>query len=116
MPRGLHKRAAEMASAEGCSLNQFLVTAVSYYVGGRELSKKAVEVMVNNSWNITNNFVRFNVDAAFEPVQVGTIYFGGGTLGPTVHQVREIFGIRMATTPALGQALAFNRVAGDQNG
>jgi predicted RNase H-like HicB family nuclease len=122
MPRGLHKRAAEMASAEGCSLNQFLVTAVSYYVGGRELSKKAIEVMVSNSWNITtNNFVRFNVDAGFESVQVGgagTVYFGGGAsaIGPTVQQGREMFGIRMATTPALGQALSFNRVAGDQNG
>jgi len=36
MPRGLHKRAAEMASSENVSLNQWLVSAVSHYLGGRE--------------------------------------------------------------------------------
>jgi predicted RNase H-like HicB family nuclease len=121
MPRGLHKRAAEMASSEGCSLNQLLVTAVSYYVGGRELSRKAIEVMVNNSWNFTtnNNFVRLNVDSGFDTVQIGggAVHIGGGVMGPQIApHGRELFGFKMATTPALGQAFPFNRCVGDHDG
>lgn len=37
MPRMLHKQAAELAELEGCSLNQLLVTAISYYVSGKTL-------------------------------------------------------------------------------
>jgi predicted RNase H-like HicB family nuclease len=36
MPRNLHKQAAELAELEGCSLNQLLVTAISFYVGGKQ--------------------------------------------------------------------------------
>lgn len=38
MPRNLHKQAAELADLEGCSLNQLLVTAISHYVGGKQLA------------------------------------------------------------------------------
>jgi predicted RNase H-like HicB family nuclease len=36
MPRGLHKRAAEMAATEATSLNQLLVTAIASHLGKRE--------------------------------------------------------------------------------
>ncbi len=36
MPRNLHRQAAELAELEGCSLNQLLVTAISFYVGGKQ--------------------------------------------------------------------------------
>lgn len=36
MPRNLHKQAAELAELERCSLNQLLVTAVSFYVSGKQ--------------------------------------------------------------------------------
>lgn len=37
IPRGLHKRAAELSALEGVSLNQLLTTAISFYVGQRKL-------------------------------------------------------------------------------
>jgi predicted RNase H-like HicB family nuclease len=42
VPRGLHKRAAEMASSEGTSLNQWLVSAISQYVGCKEAVREAI--------------------------------------------------------------------------
>jgi predicted RNase H-like HicB family nuclease len=42
VPRGLHKRAAEMASSEGTSLNQWLVAAISEYVGCKEAVREAI--------------------------------------------------------------------------
>lgn len=45
LPRGLHKRAAEMASSEGVSLNQWLVAAVGHYLGSRETLNAAVDQM-----------------------------------------------------------------------
>jgi predicted RNase H-like HicB family nuclease len=43
LPRGLHKRAAEMASTEGVSLNQWLVSSVAHYLGTREALQVAVD-------------------------------------------------------------------------
>src|ERR1700722_16701509 len=43
IPRGLHKRAAEMASAEGTSLNQWLSTAISHYLGSAEGIQVAID-------------------------------------------------------------------------
>ncbi len=40
VPRGLHKQAVEMASSEGTSLNQLLVTAIANYLGGRKVLKE----------------------------------------------------------------------------
>lgn len=48
MPRGLHKRSAEMASSEGCSLNQWIVSAVAHYLGGKEAMKAAVDCIFTN--------------------------------------------------------------------
>jgi predicted RNase H-like HicB family nuclease len=36
IPRGLHKRAAEMALSEGSSLNQWLTGAIAHYLGSHE--------------------------------------------------------------------------------
>ena len=36
IPRGLHKRAVEMACAEGTSVNQWLVSAVGHYLGSHD--------------------------------------------------------------------------------
>lgn len=102
MPRGLHKRAAEMASSEGCSLNQWLVSAVSFYLGGRELTRMAVEVMVKNSWNFTtnNNYIRVNIES-----NPDAIYTGLGT--PSASLGTEFFGFRTTTTPALAPTVYF---------
>ena len=43
IPRGLHKRAAEMASAEGTSLNQWLSTAIAFYLGSVEGFEAAID-------------------------------------------------------------------------
>jgi predicted RNase H-like HicB family nuclease len=92
MPRGLHKRAAEMASSEGCSLNQWLVTAVSFYLGGHELTRMAVDVIVKNSWNFTtNSYIRMNFPESGQDVYTGV-------QSPSVSL--DIFGFR-TTTPAL---------------
>jgi predicted RNase H-like HicB family nuclease len=45
LPRGLHKRAAEMASSEGVSLNQWFVSAIGHYLGSRETLNAAVDQM-----------------------------------------------------------------------
>lgn len=37
IPRGLHRRAAEVAAEEGVSLNQFLTSAISYIVGQKNV-------------------------------------------------------------------------------
>lgn len=47
MPRNLHKQAAELAELEGCSLNQLLVTAISFYVGGKQ-SVSSVEAFMQS--------------------------------------------------------------------
>jgi predicted RNase H-like HicB family nuclease len=97
MPRGLHKRAAEMASSEGCSLNQWLVSAVSFYLGGHELTRMAVEVMVKNSWSFTtnNNYIRVNIESNPESLNTGL-----GAVSASLGSQR--FGLRTTTTPALG--------------
>jgi predicted RNase H-like HicB family nuclease len=43
LPRGLHKRAAEMASAEGVSLNQWFTAAIGHYLGTQEAVGQAVD-------------------------------------------------------------------------
>jgi predicted RNase H-like HicB family nuclease len=45
IPRGLHKRAAEAAAAEGASLNQWLVAAIANYLG----AKDALREMANRA-------------------------------------------------------------------
>ena len=99
MPRGLHKRAVEMASSEGCSLNQWLVTAVSFYLGGHELTRMAVEVMVKNTWNFTNNNY-IQLDIGTNP---DVIYTGIAT--PAASLGNEFFGFRTTTTPVLAPTM-----------
>jgi len=56
IPRGLHKRTAEMASSEGSSLNQWLTTAIAHYLGGREATHRAVDMVFKNyTVSITTN-------------------------------------------------------------
>jgi predicted RNase H-like HicB family nuclease len=58
IPRGLHKRAAEMALSEGASLNLWLTGAISHYLG----SKEGLHIMARNllanmpTVNFTTNF------------------------------------------------------------
>jgi predicted RNase H-like HicB family nuclease len=46
IPRGLHKRSAEMASLEGVSLNQWLTTALAHYLGSHEGFRATVDRML----------------------------------------------------------------------
>ena len=43
LPRGLHRRAAQMAEREGTSLNQFLVAAIAERVGASSLYERMVQ-------------------------------------------------------------------------
>lgn len=43
IPRGLHKRVAEMASSDGVSINQFLTNALATFVGAKSVANKLVE-------------------------------------------------------------------------
>jgi predicted RNase H-like HicB family nuclease len=69
LPRSIHKQAAAMASNEGTSLNQFLVTAIAHYVGrnhGRlEAAKSAAsEFAVVRQWIYANYATGGNIDTA----------------------------------------------------
>jgi len=62
MPRGLHKRAVEMASSENVSLNQWIVTAVSCYLGGHEaVNRTLLPALQSFRMNV---FVNFAVTSA----------------------------------------------------
>lgn len=52
LPRSLHRQVAEMAELEDSSINQLLVTAISHYVGGKQLMNS-----LSRSAHITNNNV-----------------------------------------------------------
>jgi len=58
IPRGLHKRAAEMALSEGASLNLWLTGAIAYYLGSHDgLHVMARNLLANMpSINFTTNF------------------------------------------------------------
>ncbi len=43
LPRGLHRRAAQMAERDGTSLNQFLVSAIAERVGAESLYARMVQ-------------------------------------------------------------------------
>ncbi|MDE2157028.1 MAG: type II toxin-antitoxin system HicB family antitoxin [Xanthomonadaceae bacterium] len=43
IPRGLHKRVAEMAMSEGASINQFLTNALATFVGAKSIADRLVE-------------------------------------------------------------------------
>jgi predicted RNase H-like HicB family nuclease len=43
IPRGLHKRVAEQALSEGVSINQFLATAISSFVGAKSIADKLID-------------------------------------------------------------------------
>lgn len=43
IPRGLHKRVAEMAMSEGASINQFLTNALATFVGAKSLADRLIE-------------------------------------------------------------------------
>src|SRR5579862_8055093 len=42
MPRGLHRQAAEIASAQGTSLNQLFVTAIAQYLGAVQIARQPI--------------------------------------------------------------------------
>lgn len=85
LPRGLHKRAAEMASSEGVSLNQWLVSAIGHYLGSRETLNAAVDQMCSRiavpSRVGTTMFVydmTFNITSPAVSDQVVSSIFGQG--------------------------------------
>ncbi|AHX13364.1 antitoxin HicB [Dyella jiangningensis] len=43
IPRGLHKRVAEMAQSDGVSVNQFLTNALATFVGAKSVADKVIE-------------------------------------------------------------------------
>jgi len=43
IPRGLHKRVAEMAQSDGVSINQFLTNALATFVGAKSVADKMIE-------------------------------------------------------------------------
>lgn len=43
IPRGLHKRVAEMATSEGASINQFITTALATYVGAKAMTDRLIK-------------------------------------------------------------------------
>lgn len=51
MPRSLHRQAAELAELEGTSLNQFLVTAIAHYVGGKSLVETLRQEALSSAGN-----------------------------------------------------------------
>jgi predicted RNase H-like HicB family nuclease len=94
IPRGLHKRAAEMAVSEGISLNLWLTGAISHYLGAKDgLQAMARQTVVTiQSFNLTANIsvmtdVRFskeslsNSDFGLSPrIRSGSFYYS-----PTVN-------------------------------
>jgi antitoxin HicB len=69
IPRGLHKRAAEMASSEGTSLNQWLVTAISQYVGCKAAVRDAIARISHlpPMTFISNSVYTLHVSTGFSP-------------------------------------------------
>ncbi|WP_434516358.1 toxin-antitoxin system HicB family antitoxin [Dechloromonas sp. ARDL1] len=65
MPRTLHKQAAALAELEGCSLNQFIVTALAHYVGGKQLSSK-LEQLLHSATFAKVDFRQLNVQFVTE--------------------------------------------------
>lgn len=59
IPRGLHKQAAEMALAEGASVNQLLTAAIASYLGGKRAAAQLVAHFTQN--NLTLNYFRLAV-------------------------------------------------------
>jgi predicted RNase H-like HicB family nuclease len=58
IPRGLHKRAAEMALSEGASLNLWLTGAISHYLGGHDglhLMARNLLASMPSTINFTND-------------------------------------------------------------
>jgi predicted RNase H-like HicB family nuclease len=69
LPRGIHKMAAERASAEGTSLNQLLVAAVANYLGSGqafdELAKRLQRQC--NTVNLTFSWTNAQQRGLYEP-------------------------------------------------
>ena len=77
MPRGLHRQAAELAELEGTSLNQLLVTAITYYVAGKTLSedvKQEVNRLASCNTNVLvcNFHINKQATSAASPTNVLT--------------------------------------------
>jgi predicted RNase H-like HicB family nuclease len=81
LPRGLHRRAVEMANSEGTSLNQWLVSAIANYLGGMEAMREvASRVSVQPRLIFTANNA-FTINLATGPVIVATEFHRYGQLG-----------------------------------
>ncbi len=70
IPRGLHKRAAEMASLEGVSLNQWLTAAIAQHLGSYDGIRAAIDRMLQR---VSVTAVAFN----YSPT---TIYVDRGSV------------------------------------
>lgn len=66
LPRSLHRQAAELAALEDTSLNQFLVTAIAHYVGGKSVAGEIKQEIrstrvVGNAYYLVNTN-HFNIE------------------------------------------------------
>lgn len=85
LPRGVHKRAAEMANIEGVSLNQWLVSAIAFYLGVGEALRVTCDSVVNRVqlWKpvVNNNLMILNwTTNVFPQSEEGANPFGGPQL------------------------------------
>lgn len=110
IPRGLHKRSVEMASSEGSSLNQWLTTAISHYLGGREATHRAVEMVFKN-YQVsitTNNYIAAHVVRPDEGVETRQNIYG--SFGAPALTIGSTGALPMAYYPYIANVL------GDQDG
>ncbi len=75
LPRGLHRRAAQMAERDGTSLNQFLVAAIAEQVGAGNLYGRMIEGL-ERSWKraVVNTMI-----GTLDSPNVYTVWPGAGT-------------------------------------